>query len=58
MRKDLSQIEIENMTEKEKLDREFQANIRYAACSAYAAGWMKLIDDMINQDIVLYVKSL
>lgn len=58
MRKDLSKVDIQNMTEEESKNETFKNRVRTTACAAYAAGWIKLIDDMVNQDIVLFVKQL
>lgn len=58
MRKDLSKVEIQNMTEEEGKSDAFKNKVRVTACAAYAAGWIRLIDDMVNQDIVEFVKKL
>ncbi|CAL6105514.1 Conserved_hypothetical protein [Hexamita inflata] len=51
--KDLQQFEILNLKKEEK-----ESDFRFTAACAYAKGWMKVFDDTINQDIVLYVKRL
>ena len=58
MRKDLSKVEIQNMTEEESKSDALKNTVRVTACAAYAAGWIKLIDNMVNQDIVQFVKKL
>ncbi|CAL6102038.1 Conserved_hypothetical protein [Hexamita inflata] len=53
--KDISKYEMINLKEEEKVD---ERDFRFTAACAYAKGWMKVFDDTINQDIVLYVKRL